>query len=82
MTERRRKAAQLLRDYPMTRLTVKQVELALQGLTPVQRLVLEKLCIHPVKGNADWLCNALGCEKTTVYRHRAKALELFADALF
>ena len=75
---RRRKAAQVLREYPTTRLTVEQVELALQGLTPVQRLVLEKLCIHPAKGNADWLCNALGCEKTTVYRHRTQALERIA----
>ena len=82
MTERRRKAAQTLRDDPTARLTVEQVELALQALTPVQRLVLEKLCIHPARGNADWLCNTLGCEKTTVYRHRTKALEQFADALF
>ena len=73
----RRKAAQTLRDYPMTRLTVEQVELALQGLTPVQRLVLEKLCIHPARGNTEWLCSALGCEKTTVYRHRTQALERF-----
>ena len=74
----RKHVAQLLRAYPVTRLEVEQLELGLQALTPVQRLVVEKLCIHPAKGNADWLCNALGCEKTTVYRHRTQALERIA----
>lgn len=58
-----------------------QVEVALQALTPVQRLVLDKLCIHPATGNADRLCQLLGCEKSTVYRHRDKALKLVTTVL-
>lgn len=58
------------------------VERGLQALTPVERLVLEKLCIHPVMGNADRLCQLLGCEKTTVYRRRANALTRFCAAVF
>ena len=77
----RKRAAQLLRAYPMTRLEVEQLELGLQALTPVQRLVVEKLCIHPAVGNADRLCEILGCEKTTVYRHRAKALDQLAKII-
>ena len=76
--DRRRATAERLRAYPVHRLEVEQVELGLQALTPVQRLVVEKLCIHPKKGNTDWLCEALGCEKTTLYRHRTKALEQIA----
>ena len=64
-----------------SRKVVRQVELGLEALTPVQRLVLEKLCIQPKKGNVDRLCDLLGCEKSTVYRHRDKALEQFATVL-
>ena len=73
--------AQLLRVYPVQRLEVEQLELGLQALTPVQRLVVEKLCIHPAVGNAERLCEILGCEKTTVYRHRTKALEQLAKII-
>ena len=74
----RRRTAERLQSYPVLRLELAQLELGLQSLTPVQRLVVEKLCIHPKTGNADWLCEALGCEKTTLYRHRTKALEQIA----
>ena len=79
MNLRRRRAAEVLRVYPVQQLAVKQVELGLQALTPVQRLVVEKLCIHPARGNADRLCQILGCEKTTLYRHRTKALDQIAE---
>ena len=77
----RKHVAQLLRTYPVTRLEVEQLELGLQALTPVQRLVVEKLCIHPAIGNTERLCEILGCEKTTVYRHRTKALEQIAKII-
>lgn len=55
---------------------------ALMILSPYQRMVLEMLCVRPQKGNVERLCGILACEKSTVYRRRDKALQLFTMALY
>ena len=58
-----------------------QVERAMMILDPAQRVVLEMMCIRPQKGNMTRLCELLGCEKSSIYRRRDRALHQFSLAL-
>ena len=65
-----------------TQLLVELVESGLQALEPEERLILDRLYLHPVKHGVDWLCGELGCESASVYRRREKALRHFAAAMY
>lgn len=60
---------------------IRQTDRALAILTPENRLVLQLLDISRVKCNGARVCELLGCEISTVYRRRDKALRQFAQAL-
>lgn len=57
-------------------------EKALSALDPQERLVVQLLYIMPKKGNVGRLCGMLGCEQSTVYRRRDRALQKFTVALY
>ena len=58
-----------------------RVERAMMALDPAQRMVLELMCVRPQKGNMERLCAMLGCEKSSIYRRRDRALRQFTLAL-
>lgn len=73
---------ELKRRLQDARLWVAQVDKALTILTDEERLVLEKLFIHPMKGTITSLSEQLDVDKTTVYKRRDSALRRFTIALY
>ena len=73
---------ELRQELSRVRLWISQTEAGLAALTPQERLVVQLLCISPDVGNVQRLCGLLGCEQSTVYRRRDKALEKFTKALY
>lgn len=74
---------ELQRRLEMTRLWVSATERALNALTEEERLVLDRLYIHPARGNVDRLCEELGVENPpAVYKRKDKALQRFVMALY
>jgi len=65
-----------------TRLWVSATDRALAALTDEERLVLDRLYLHPARGNVDRLCQDLNVEKSAVYDRRDRALRHFTVALF
>jgi len=54
----------------------------LAALLPDERLIVQRLYLHPEKGALERLCNELGVEQSTVYRKRDQALQRFTVALY
>lgn len=59
----------------------RQIECALERLTPEERLILTDMLIRPVPMAADHLCEKLNVETATVYRRRQAALRKMAGLL-
>lgn len=57
-------------------------EQGLSALSQEERQVLQRLYMHPKRGAMEQLSQALGMERSTVYRLRDKALERFTLATF
>lgn len=55
---------------------------ALGALSQKERLILLRLYISPEKKAPERLCAELGMERSTLYRHRDRALEKFTLALY
>ena len=60
---------------------LEQLDRGLSALTEEERLILDKMYIHPVKGMTMALCDALEVELATVYRRRNKALAKLSRAM-
>lgn len=73
---------ELERALETARTWVALVDAGLELLTPEERLVLERFYMHPERGNVERLCAEMGCEKSTVYNQRNKALRRFTLALY
>jgi len=73
---------ELQRRLKEARLWVSQVDKAMGVLSDEERLVLDKLYIHPSKGAVENMCGLLDVEKATVYRRRDSALRRFTIALY
>ncbi len=58
------------------------VDAGMEILGAEDRLVLERFYMRPEKGNVERLCAELGCEQSSVYRRRDKALRRFTLALY
>lgn len=58
------------------------VERALSALSSNEQLILRRLYILPQSGALDQLCEELGMERSSVYRHRDKALSKFTLCLY
>ena len=71
-----------LREYNDICRAKEQVETALATLSPEDRTILQMIDICKSKGNVATLCEVLGCETTTIYRRRDRALRLFYYALY
>ena len=54
----------------------------LAALLPDEKLILQRLYLHPEKGALQRLCDELGVEQSTVYRKRDQALQRFTTALY
>ena len=61
---------------------VKITERAQSMLLPEEKLVLHRLYVSREKGALERLCMELGCEQSTIYRKRDKALQRFTVALY
>lgn len=70
-----------LKSLHAMRLQVEAMDRAMQTLTPEERLVVERMCIHPATGNVDTLCQLLQVEKSSIYRRKDRAVEKLAKAL-
>ena len=55
---------------------------ALLVLTPDEEVILHRLYIEPRKGALTALCEELGMEQSSIYRHRDQALYRFTMALY
>jgi len=55
---------------------------ALTLLSPVERAVIEGMCIRRTPEALEEVCEACGLERSSVYRHRARALKKMAAALY
>lgn len=73
---------ELQRSLDQARQWLETVNLALGVLTPVEKRILHHFYIAPTVGSMDRLCNDLGLEKSSIYRHREKALQRFTLALY
>ena len=73
---------ELKRQLKEAGLWVSQVDEALDILSDEEKMVLERLFIHPVKGAMSALSEQLNIDKTTVYRRRDKALRRFTIARY
>lgn len=69
--------AQQLRQMEQLRRWLELADRQVQQLTPVERMILDMMILHPQKGNAALLCQLMGVEERTVYRRRSRLLEKF-----
>ena len=70
-----------LREYGVQRQAVEIMDVALQVLTPEERLVAERLLIHPQRGAVQQLCQILNLEQASIYRRRDSVLTKLAQAI-
>ena len=70
-----------LKQLQTMRLQVEAMDKAMQALTPEERLVVERMLIHPAAGSVQELCQILGVEQTSVYRRKYKALDKLIGTL-
>lgn len=73
---------ELKRRLEEARSWVDQVDKALAVLSDEEKMVLERLFVHPAKGAMPALSEQLNIDTTTVYRRRDKALRRFTIALY
>lgn len=76
------KQEQLRRNMRENELQISEVERALACLAETDRLILDRMYIHPTHGNVDRLCGELCVERSTVYYKRDNALRNFTRALY
>ncbi len=79
--DKKKLVIQRLGELDGLRQRVQNLEQAMQVLTPEERLVAERLFVHPAKGNVQVLCQELGVEQSSVYRRREAALEKLAQVM-
>lgn len=70
-----------LRELDAMRRAVAVTEQAMQLLTPEERLILDRLYIHPEVNHVQELCELLEVESATVYRRKNKAVEKLARVM-
>ena len=61
------------------------LEIADRGLLALpqeDRIILQRLYIHPEKGALERLCQELGVEQSSIYRKRDQALQRFTVAMY
>ena len=61
---------------------IRLMDRGLGSLDDRERTILEQLYIYPQTGGVERLCLELGLEKTSIYRHRDRALEKFTRAMY
>jgi hypothetical protein len=76
------KRQQLQWSLEQARSWTQTVNHALSGLTPEERMILHRLYILPQEGAMEDLSEKLGVERSSVYRHRDKALRKFTLCLY
>ncbi len=71
-----------LGEMDRLRCSLQSLEQAMQVLTPEERLVAERLFVHPAKGNVQRLCQELCIEQSSVYRRRETVLRKLEQVMF
>lgn len=71
-------AVKRLRELDGLRCAVGITEQALQVLTPEERMVVDRLYIHPQKRAVQELCELLELEPSSIYRRKDSAIEKLA----
>ena len=71
----------LKQQLQQTSFILTQLHIGLSVLTDEERLILDKMYIHPAKGMTLTLCDELEVEMSTVYRRRDKALNKLTRAM-
>ena len=71
-----------LRQLDALRCAVQTTEQAMQVLTPQERLVVDRLYIHPEKGAVQALCELLELEPSSIYRRKDQAVEKLVQVFF
>ncbi len=61
---------------------IEQVNSAMLTLNAEERLILQQLYVLPQNRTLDHLMDQLGMEKSSIYRHRDKALRKFTLSLY
>ena len=80
--DRKALVLQRLRQLDALRRRVRETEQAMAVLSPEERLVAERLFVHPYKGNVQVLCQELELEKSSIYRRREAVLQKLMNTMF
>ncbi len=76
------KRQQLEKSLKNAQAWVRTTDRAMSVLQPAERKILEGLYIRSEKGAVSCLCESLGLEQSSIYRHRDAALYRFTVALY
>ncbi len=76
------KRQQLEKSLKNAEAWVRTTDRAMSVLQPAEKKILEGMYIRPEKGAVSCLCECLGLEQSSVYRHRDTALYRFTVALY
>ena len=79
--EKRAFVERRLRELDAMRCAVAVTEQAMQQLTPEERLILDRLYVHPEVNNVQELCQLLEVEPSSVYRRKNKAVDKLARVM-
>lgn len=73
---------ELARQLEIARAWVDLVNKALSCLDEDERMILDRIYVHPSRGKINSLMGEMGLEKSMVYRRRDRALRHFTLALY
>ena len=71
-----------LRELEKMRGAVRTLEVAMEGLTPEERIVLDRFYVRPKPGYIQELCQLLQVEQSTVYRRKNQALQKLEETIY
>ena len=71
-----------LRELEKMRGAVRTLEVAMEGLTPEERIVLDRFYVRPKPCYIQELCQLLQVEQSTVYRRKNQALQKLEETIF
>ena len=81
MVQRLSRMEDLQRQVQQAQLELRQLQEAMQVLTPEERLVVQMLIISPEPLATEKLCQILEVERSSVYRRRERAIRKLGRGL-